>query len=54
MGKEHGKFTGWYDNGVKEFERFFTEGLEDGKSTKWDKKGKIISEQYYRNGKLEP
>ncbi len=34
-GKEHGKFTEWYENGQKSTEENYKDGELDGKSTRW-------------------
>jgi len=47
---EHGLYTGWYDNGQKEYGATYVDGKLDGVETAWHRNGKKRTEQYYQHG----
>ena len=52
-GKKVGKWTSWYENGLKWTDRNYKDGKEDGKSTEWFANGQIKTEGNYKDGKQD-
>ena len=48
-----GKYLCKYDNGLKEREGRYKDGILDGKWTRWNKKGQKVRQKNYRDGKLD-
>ena len=49
-GKKDGKWTKWYKDGEKKYEKNYKDGKKDGKWTEWDENGQIKSEATYKDG----
>ncbi len=47
---DHGAFTRWYDNGVKEYEGLFIRRKVHGLETTWHRNGQKRTEQHYDHG----
>ena len=50
---ENGKHVMYYDNGQKEYEAHYKNGLNHGLSTWWYENGQKHRESHYKNGKLD-
>ena len=46
------KCTFWYDNGQKYWEQNFINALPHGQYIRWDRDGKVIFDEEYKEGKL--
>jgi antitoxin component YwqK of YwqJK toxin-antitoxin module len=51
-GKSHGISRGWYENGQQEVEEYFSQGVSQGKRTRWFNNGSIKSEAIIVDGKI--
>ena len=49
-GKKDGKWTKYYKDGEKKYEKNYKDGKKDGKWTEWDENGQIKSEATYKDG----
>ena len=52
-GKKDGKWTKWYKDGEKKYEKNYKDGNKDGKWTEWHKNGQKKKEENYKDGKKE-
>jgi hypothetical protein len=51
-GKRNGRWTVYYPNGKKNFERQYVNDVQNGYQRDWDENGNLIEEQWYRCGEL--
>ena len=49
-GKRDGKWTSWYEDGLKLSEGNYKDGKQDARWTWWDENGQIESEKNYKDG----
>lgn len=52
MGKQSGNWMYWYDNGALKESIRYSQGLLEGKNTRYTQKGKIYFQANYRNARL--
>tara|TARA_B100000959_G_C14501411_1_gene427359 strand:- start:39 stop:431 length:393 start_codon:yes stop_codon:yes gene_type:complete len=52
-GEYVGKWTQWYENGLKWMEYSYKNGKRDGKWTEWHENGQKKREETYKNGKRD-
>jgi antitoxin component YwqK of YwqJK toxin-antitoxin module len=51
--QEEGKETWYFPDGKKWLEKNWKGGLLDGLSITWDKYGKVVKKEIYKNGKIQ-
>jgi hypothetical protein len=51
-GKLHGRWTVFYANGRKHWERQLSNGRQEGYQRTWDETGRLVEEQWYHLGEL--
>ena len=52
-GKRDGKWTHWYEDGLKWSEKNYKDGKQDGKSTEWFANGEIWTEKNHKDGMID-
>lgn len=45
-----GPYVRWYENGQKELEAFFINGVQEGSWTRWDEEGRVLEKGQYEGG----